>query len=320
MGRSLPVIACDRTANDRPVGMYDCSFLPAWVNGAARRTGYLGGLRVNPGYRNRLRVLKNGFASIPVLLKQETGSISSWFTSIASDNRAARRILEAGLKGMPDYSPVGEMETLVFSTRQAKRSGLLRQATREDIPSLAEFHSRQAVGYQFSPWLSKAWLQDLSGENGLRIEDFWLLKDDSGLQACIALWDQRAFKQAVVDSYRFPLGLLRPLHNLAAAMRASPSLPPAGAALESVFLAFFACSQAASDLAVDMVREALYRVKQRGAKLGVSGLSVQNPLRSRLGSALRPIVYRTCIESVTLEGAQALIPDRRPPQPEIAVL
>jgi hypothetical protein len=300
--------------------MYDCSFLPVWINGAPMQTGYLGGLRVNPGYRHRLSVLRNGFSSIPALLKDEIAGLSLWFTSIASDNRAARRILEAGLKGMPRYSPIGELETLVISTRRAKRRGLLRQATPRDIPAIADFHGRQAAEYQFSPYLSETWLQGLSGASGLRIEDFWLLEDNSGLLGCIALWDQRAFKQTVVDSYRFPLAYLRLMHNLIATMTGKPSLPPAGAPLESVFLAFFACSQAASDSAVDMLREALYLVKQRGARLGVIGLSVQNPWLSTLRSALRPLVYRTCIEGVALQGTQAFIADRRPPQPEIAVL
>jgi hypothetical protein len=221
---------------------------------------------------------------------------------------------------MPRYSPIGAVETLVISTRRAKRSGLLRQATPEDIPALVDFHGSQAAGYQFSPCLSETWLQGLSGANGLRIGDFWLLEGDGGLLGCFALWDQRAFKQTVVNGYRFPLGYLRNIHNLIAINSGKPSLPKTGAALESVFIAFFACARAASDSAVDMVREALYLVKQRGARLGVIGLSGQNPLLPTLRSTLRPVVYNTCIEGVALEETPAFTPDRRPPQPEIAVL
>ena len=69
-----------------------------------------------------------------------------------------------------------------------------------------------------------------------------------------------------------------------------------------------------------MLREALYLVKQRGATLGVLGLSVKNPMLSTLCSRFRPVVYRTCIEAVDLEGMTGIMPDRRPPQPEVAVL
>jgi len=321
MGRSVPVLALDRSADDRTVGMYECSFPPLWLNGNAAHAGYLGGLRVNPAYRRRPSVLKNGFASIPVLLEDELKGIPTWFTSIASDNHAARRILEAGLRGMPHYRPAGELETLVISTRQARRGGKLRQATPDDIPQLAELHTGQAVGYQFSARLGEHWLRGLCGANGLRIGDFLVLEEHGKLLACIALWDQRAFKQTVVQGYRFPLNVLRGAHNLAAFMRGRPTLPRSGARLESIFLAFLACRPSVPDRTLlAVLREALWQVKQRGAGLGIIGLSVQNPRLSGLRAGLRGVVYRTCIEQVTLHGAQAFTLDRRPPQPEIAIL
>jgi len=321
MGQSVPVLACDQAANGQALGMYDCAFPPVWINGAAEHAGYLGGLRVNPDYRRRPAILKNGFASIPILLQDETAEIPVWFTSIADDNRVARRVLEAGLNGMPRYQRAGELETLVISTRQARPGSLLRQATPADITRLVELHGSYAARYQFAPRLSENWLCGLCGTNGLRLEDFWLLEERGRVVACVALWDQRAFKQTVIHGYRFPLNYLRGALNLAAAIGGRPALPPAGACLKSIFLSFFACTPTVSgNTIVAMIREVLWLIKRRQCGLGLIGLSTQNPLLSGLRSSLRSIVYRTCIEQVTLHGAQTFTLDQRPPQPEIAVL
>ena len=133
MGQTYTVIACDKHQPETVVGMYSCAFLPVHINGTVTRQGYLGCLRVNPQYRHKIRILKGGFNSMPVLIA-ELGSLPFWFTSIASENVLARRVLETGLKGMPIYQAVGEVETLAINTKQGRLSGLLQQATQADIP------------------------------------------------------------------------------------------------------------------------------------------------------------------------------------------
>jgi hypothetical protein len=319
MGPSISVIARDLRAAARPVGMYSCTDLPVHIDGRPTQAGYLAGLRVDPVYRHRLRVVRNGFASIDVLAPIQAGPPFR-FTSIASDNEAARRLLEARLPGMPVYRPAGRVETLALSTRHARDNGLLIPARRADIPALVAFYNRHARGYQFAPVLSADWLLGLSAERGLALHDFWLLWQAGEIRGCLAVWDQRAYKQVVARAYRFPLRLLRRPYNAWAALARRIALPAPGQRLEQAFLAFFALHPAVAPLAVDVLRAALHRVALKGARVGVLGLSVDHPLMAPLRARLHPRGLITCIETVSAPDAAPPTLDGRPVQPEVALL
>jgi hypothetical protein len=319
IGKSYAVLAYEENQPDLTVGMYSAAFLPVHLNGVAEQIGYLGGLRVNQHYRHKIHILKGGFASIPHLIPQQN-TVPFWFTSVASENTPARRLLESGLKGMPSYRPVGEMETLAMNTRQGKLQGLLQQATPQDIPALVAFFNRHAAQYQFSPDLTPEWLQGLSGDKGLHLSDFWLAKNGEDIQACLAIWDQRAFKQTVCCGYRSPLNACRNIYNLFALATGRVQLPKAGGKLQQVFLSFIAMAQPEPTSAVQIVREGLAHAREKGADVGVIGLSVANPLLATLKKSLKPSIYRTCIETVSLSTDSVPNLNGLPPQPEVALL
>ncbi|MDD4963652.1 MAG: hypothetical protein PHI11_07015 [Gallionella sp.] len=319
MGASLAVIAEAEKLPHDFVGMYTCAQLPVHLNGQTAVAGYLGGLRVNPSYRRKIRILRDGFASIPVLTRPWRQP-NAWFTSIGQENNQARRVLEAGLKHLPRYLLAGEMETLVFPTRLEQPTGLLQAATREDIPALSDFFNQQAQAFQFAPRLDEAWLRSLDGTHGLCLADFWLLKDGDVLHGCLAIWDQRRFKQTVVRSYRFPLNKLRVAYNLLAGIRGKLKLPAPNQQIEQVFLSFVALSESAQDNAVAVVKEGLRLAAQKGALVGTLGLSAQSPLNARLKAVLPHESYRTRIETVSWANAESLALYGRPVQPEVALL
>src|SRR5688572_3500755 len=60
-GRDWAVIAEDGAD---VVGMYSAAIAPLLVNGRPQTVGYLGGLRVEPNQRHRIRHLRQGYASI----------------------------------------------------------------------------------------------------------------------------------------------------------------------------------------------------------------------------------------------------------------
>jgi hypothetical protein len=319
MGESAAVIAREAAAPHRPVGMYTCAFAPVHVDGAPETVGYLGGLRVNAPYRRRPRVVRNGFASIPVVVGNR-GGVPFWFTSVSRENSAAVRLLEAGLPGMPTYRRAGLYETWTMATSRGRGAGVLRRARREDAAALAAFHNARAARRQFSPVLSADWLLSLDGSKGLTLGDFWLAEDASGLRACLAVWDQRAFKQTVAAAYRFPLSLLRAPYNLwAAASRRAP-LPRVGRPLEHVFLAFAAFAGDDDGFALSIVREALARAAEKGASSAVLGLAAGDPLGAAIRARLSPHRYASLIETVTWPGEPAAALDGRPVSPEAALL
>jgi hypothetical protein len=317
VGQSSAVVARESDSPHQVVGMYAMAEQQTHVNGSPTDTAYLAALRVNPEYRHKLRLLKNGYASARVLSGIDTLPI---FTSLASENLAARRLLEANLRGMPCYTHVGDVESLGFSTRQGKSAGLLQPAVPADIPALADFYNAAAASYQFAPVLSRQWLAHLPGSCGLQLSDFWLLKNGHDIHGCIAIWDQRPFKQIVARGYRFPLNLLRGSYNLFARMTGRLALPRPGAQLEQVFLSFLALDPDANDRVADVIREALMIAREKGAGVGTLGLSVQNPLRSRLRDSFHAGVYRTRIETIHWPDSAVPALDGRPPQPEVGLL
>ncbi len=317
MGRSLPIIASETNSPQHIVGMYAISEQQTSMNGKPTDTAYLGALRVNPEYRHKLRILKNGFASTRALSGIDQ---LPTFTAVASENYTARRLLEANLRGMPCYTPVGDVESMGFSTAQGKTNGILQSAKPADIPALVEFFNSTSASYQFAPVLCRRWLEGLTGSFGLRLSDFWLLKNGPDIRGCIAIWDQRSFKQIVARGYRFPLNLLRGSYNLYARLAGRLILPRPGKELEQVFLSFFALDAKASNDADDVIREALIIARGKGADVGTLGLSVQNPLCSRLRENFRAKAYRTRIETVHWPDCKAPVLDGRPPQPEVGLL
>ncbi len=319
MGSSTTVIARQIRTPGRPVGMYTYATLPCHLNGQGGKTGYLGMLRVNPAFRHRIRVLKHGFRSIPVLVTRAVVD-AVCFTSIAHDNRPARRLLESNLKGMPIYRPVGELETLAITTANGQRSRRLRPATTRDIPALVVFYNRQLAAYQFAPFLTEDWLGNLSRAQGLQLSDFMILEDAGTMRGCLALWDQRAFKQSVIRGYRFPLNRLRPVYNLWATLTGRLCLPPVGTRLDAVFIAFMALDRRGEPFVIEALLHVLAVMREQGAAVGVLGISPLNPLRDRLHTYFSPTVYRTCIDTVSWPGKAPPSLDQRPPQPEIALL
>jgi hypothetical protein len=215
---------------------------------------------------------------------------------------------------------VGDVESMGFSTRQGKAGGLLQSAVPQDIPALVDFFNAAAASYQFAPVLSRQWLTHLTGSCGLRLSDFWLLKDGPEVRGCIAIWDQRSFKQIVARGYQFPLNLLRGSYNLYARLTGRLILPRPGQELQQVFLSFLALDTEADDSATAIIREALMIAGRKGARVGTLGLSTKNPLASRLRDSLHASIYRTRIETIHWPDSAAPMLDGRPPQPEVGLL
>jgi len=317
MGETYTLISEER---DEVVGMYACSYLSVHINKKMATIGYLGAMRVREPFRHKIRYLKEGFDAIATMIPQQA-SVPFYLTSIATENLSARRLLESNQKGMPTYMPRGEMSSLVFSVRRGKMSYCLEQATQENIPEIVAFYNRYASDYQFSPCLSESWLNALDGDAGLKIGDFWLARGcDGTLQCCLALWDQRAFKQSVVHDYRQPLKQMRPLYNLYARMSRQVELPACGEALQHLFIAFFAYNDEA--VAIRALKEAAKIAEQtKKVESCTLGLSSQHPLLPAIKTLFKPSVYVTEIETVLLNGTVDNISlEDRLVQPEVALL
>jgi hypothetical protein len=290
----------------RPVGMYLCAAQPLHLNGLPAVLGYLGGLRVNSTFRNRIHILRAGYASARDM--QSPDALPFWYTSIASDNTSARRLLEANLKGMPSYAPVGEMLTMALPCVRGQRLNLWREVMPGEMDAVCGFYNRHAREFQFSPELST----DAAHRTGAK---FFVHSRNGEIAASMALWNQQAYKQVVARGYRQPLATLLSVYNSYARLARRVSLPRVNHALDQTFLSFFAASTSGDTNVADLVRDAMAICPSKVLTLG---LHAGHPWSKRLQRAFRPAVYRTKVYLVHYGERPAL--DGRPVQPEVAVL
>ena len=312
-----------RLAGGEVVGMAARSVRTALVNGAPARLGYLGQLRVGAAGRGRLGALRRGFTMLAA--DRRPDELPFDLTSIVSDNGPARRLLEAGLRGMPSYRPLGDLVTLALSARPRRDAAppgtaIIRGAP-ERLGEIAGFLRREGARRQLAPCPSAAELASPERSRGLAPRDFLLVERGGRLVGCAALWDQRGFKQAVVRRYPAILALLRPLLSLAAPMLRLPRLPPVGVPVAAAFLAFLAVVDD-DPVALDALLDAaLADARARHLDLLLLGLAARHPLLARVKA--RPhLAYRSMLYAVHGPAGAAAVDalDGRLLGPEVATL
>jgi hypothetical protein len=162
------------------------------------------------------------------------------------------------------------------------------------------------------------WLESMIRNSLNEKIDFFIHRLEGRIKACIAVWDQRAYKQIVVRGYRRPLGMLRPFHNLWARAAKRPFLPAAGQRLEQVFIAFRAFDASVADKEAFFIREAIAAAGEIGADSALLGVAPSSPRYAELKRALKPYIYATRIETVDLCSPSPHLGGAV--QPEVALL
>lgn len=303
-GRDMAVIA--REAG-RAVGMYVRSEHPVHRNGHPARIGYLGGLRIDAGYRRRIRALRDGFAAA-FTADQEAG-VGFHYTCIASENQAARRLLEANLEGLPRYVEAGEVVALAMPRVRGKKLGHWQPMRQDESDAVCALHNTVAASRQFSPVLDPMTLA-ATGAN------FFVCRDGTGQPvACMALWNQNAYKQVVARAYRQPLAALRPLYNLLVTAGRRVTLPRPGNAIDQTYLAFLAADAKRAPRLPELVADALANC---GTSVLTLGISTRDPVLQEITARFRPASYAMTVYTVAYGEPPDL--DGRPVQPEVAVL
>ena len=302
-GRDWAVVARD---GEIPIGMYACSEQNVHLNGVPVELGYLGALRVSPGYRHRFRILREGYASI----REHGRSIGPalWYTAISQGNAPARRMLEANLPGMPRYRYVNDLVTLALPRARGRRLSLWRKMGQDEAGELCAFYNRYASRYQFSPALTPEIVRKTGAP-------FFVALREGDLIACMALWNQQEYKQIVARGYRRPLSALVPIYNAYAQITRRVPLPRVGHALDQTSLAFLAVASPHEDGVVELLRDALALCPSTVMTLG---LHAGHAWHGSLSRAFGPLTYATRLYTVSFEGMIEL--DGRPAQPEVAVL
>lgn len=305
----------------------DMSLRPVYLNGDEVEAAYLSALRIDHPYRGRIGILERGF-SMAAALHRADPIAALHFTTIVRDNDAARRRLERPIRGTPRYDPIDDLETFFLTTRSGSprsspKLGKVRAGRIEDREAIATLLSDCLSRFQFAFAWAHAWDRaDLAADLPIP-EDFLVLEEGGTVTAAVALWDQRAYRQAVVRGYSARLGALRPFVNMASHVLATPRLPDLNTPMPLVSLAGLAVKDDDPDRLIrllDGVRAAAHH--RSGMEVLALTLSERHPLAAPLVKRYRPRRYLSRLYA--LDIMPGVCPDAidrsRPSQPEVALL
>lgn len=314
-------------ARDRPTGevisMGTRSVREGWLNGAPARLGYLGQLRTHPAHRGGKAILVGGFGHLRRLHEQD-GRVALYTTAIFEGNAPARRILERGLRGMPTYRPRGRFLSLVY--RPGRRRGrpprgvTLARGAPDMLEGVVRCLERNAPRYQFAYRWTLDDLTHPERARGLRPEDFHVALRGGEVVGCVAVWNQRAYKQTRVAGYSRRMRLGRPLVNLLGPLLGTPRLPRAGGILRDAFLSHLAVDDDDPAVARALLAQAL-RAARGVHDVATLALDPRGPL-FEAASALPHRPYPSVLYVVHWEDGAAAADalDDRPAAIEAALL
>lgn len=326
--RSQTIVAQDEETGAL-LGMGTRSMRMAFVNGAPAETGYLSHLRVNAGYRWGLslgRVLARAFEKLRELHREDP--LPVYLVSVVEDNLRAHRLLAAGAAGLPPARPYARMITAALAVRPGRLAAArlggasLRRAARQDVPAVLDCLRRNGTALQFAPcWNGESLFSERHTPN-LRPEDFFVAERGSRVVGCLALWDQRPFKQTRVRGYSGSAACWRWAVNFVSRFAAVPYLPPPGAQLNFAYASHLAVDGFDERIYLALLRAVYHEAARRGLSLLMTGLAEGHPLRPALERSQPHITYRSLIYLLAWDDgldAAAQI-DGRPPGLEIALL
>jgi hypothetical protein len=289
----------------RLVCMGRCIVRPCWLGGAVRRVGYLSELRLDASARGRFDILRRGYAFFEEL--QRGSPADFYFTSLAADNLRARRLLERGARGLPEYMGLSDYVTLAIPV--PGKGGLplapgLRPepATPAHVRGLVEFLNASGARHD----LTMAWTEgELLGleRHGLSLGDFRLVIDRGRIAACAALWDQRAFRQVVIRGYSGALRLARPLLNLGERLHGRGRIPAVGSVLACAFLSPIAVAAGSENLLPSLVESFFPAAAERGLGFLALGFDAADPRAAIVRRHFRGRAYRSRLYQVAWRGA-----------------
>jgi hypothetical protein len=320
-GEHVTIVATDR---GRIICAGGASFRQRYLNGVPSRVGYLGGLRLDHSCRGRASIIRRGYEAFRELQEQSQPSI--YFTSIISDNLPARRLLEAGLKGMPTYRLLGEIVTLVLKVRRASRPCEMR-GHESNVLTPSSPLARPGRPCHDQNQLAPVWSADdlLSPTRcpNLHVDDFLVIHSSDGSPAAsAALWDQRPVKQVVVRGYAPWLSRLRRPINLCAILLEQPRLPSIGQTISSAYISHITADPARPELLESLIRGMGAMAGSRGIDYLLFCVDSRDPRLPRLRKAFRPREFRSRLYMVYWGQGAAPAPalDGRPLAPEVATL
>ena len=192
-----------------------------YLRGQPTRIGHLSYLRIAEPFRHRRDFLLAGYALLKEL--QDTDPVPFHLTAILQQNAAARRLLEAGIPGLPRYEPLTGIKTFTLCTRAhwCRRTAPVDPASDASSWLAAQMNSRDL--FPIDPQLP---LTNYQLPSSLPL--LTAITSSNTITAAATLLDQRSARQLVIANYSGPLKWSRHPINLVRGAARLPQLPAVG--------------------------------------------------------------------------------------------
>ena len=302
-------------ASGEAVGLCERIVRPAYVAGELVDLPYLGALRVSPSHRHRLSILRGGFAALRGY-SERPGDYPVALTSITSDNSPARRVLTAGLRGLPTYTHLADFATFALRPRRTQRDRAICEADPHDLEDIAGFLDEGMRQRDLAPRWDAAGLAGLSGAR------FLALREKGRIDGVISVWDQRASRQTILGGAPGLAQLLRMPANAMARLAGFPLIPRIGQQIDQVFLSHLVTRDGCPERAVRLIRAGRALASDIGARVAILGVPARHRWYGPICERFRAIEYRTSLFGVYWPGGEEAFGqiDRSRLFPEVGLL
>ena len=291
----------------------------SFVSGEEAALGYIGQIRIAEEFRGQWLVPRGAR-----VMRQLSTPGLLYFGVIARENpRAAGALVgvrpPAGIRA----ARVSGLTTCAVILRRrpvARIPGVeVQPASVTTLPEVVAFLRAEGSRRQFFPAYR---LDDFTGGRALRglaLDDVLVARREGNVVGTMAVWDQSAYKQDIVEAYGPALRRLRPLYDLAAGALGARPLTPPGATIPLAFAACTCVEGDDPDVARALVSAAASAAHERGKAYLMVGLADADPL---LGVVRRfpHITYRSDLYALSFDEDPSARLDRRVPYVEIATL
>lgn len=290
-----------------------------FINGIPTDVGYLSNLRGHPKYRGHSFIAR-GYKFFRELDKDE--KVPFYLTTIVEDNIQARKILEGGRAGLPNYYPFGTLRTFVIKpqNRKIKEKYKIVKGKSVSLEKIVEFMNCEGARKQFYPYYTE---KDFNSQllRGLKQEDFYIALQNNEILGVVAKWDQASFKQTSIVGYDKKIAVARPLINLASSFTNIPKLPKKGKLLNYFYAAFPTIKENDNKILDALLSAVCADQENKGYDYFMMGIAEGDPLERTLDSFPNR-EYRARIYVVSFEKSKQdiMFLNERTPHLELATL
>ena len=251
-----------------------------YINGRLQPVGYLSNLRIREGFRSGT-LLARGYRQLKSL--HADGRTSLYLTTVAENNHEALEVLTGNRPGLPRYHPAGNLVTTVIPTLAKTKIRVevdsIKPAREAEMDELVTFLRTHGPCRQFFPEIERNDLCEPGSRfHSLRPEDILVARSHGEIVATMACWDQRSFRQIVVERFPPLLRWTRPLINAWARLSGNVPLPKTGTPLNCALAALLVVRDNREDVLQTLILKARRQLLLRNIDFLLVGLHERDPL------------------------------------------